>query len=57
MSVDNIITGISEGLGNRLLKLERKSDRRLFIDIGPEAVRDACVLMLEKLDARFQIAT
>jgi Ni,Fe-hydrogenase III component G len=57
MTVDNIITRISADLGDRLLKLEHKSDRRLFIDIKPEVVRDACDLMFVNLGARFQIAT
>ena len=57
MGIDNIITKISESLGDSLLSLEQKSDRRVYINIPPEAVRETSRLMLETLGARFQIAT
>jgi len=57
MGIDNIITKIREGLGASLLSLEQKSARRVYINIPPEAVREASRLMLETLAARFQIAT
>ena len=57
MSVDTIIDKISTELGEDLLKLERKSERRVYIDMAPEALKEASRLMFEDLGARFQIAT
>ena len=57
MGIDNIITKISAGLGDSLLSLEQKSGKRVYINIPPQAVREASRLMLETLAARFQIAT
>ena len=57
MSVDTIIDKISTVLGEDLLKLDRKSERRVYFDMAPEALKDASRLMFEDLGARFQIAT
>ena len=57
MGIDNIITKIREGLGDSLLSLEQKTEKRVYINIPPEAVRETSRLMLETLGARFQIAT
>jgi len=57
MGIDDIIRNISTGLGDSLLSLEQKSGARVYINIPPEAVREASRLMLETLGARFQIAT
>jgi Ni,Fe-hydrogenase III component G len=48
---------IIESLGERVLDLVRKSDRRLYIDIDPEEVVEVSRLMLEEFGARLQIAT
>ena len=52
-TVDRII----DALGERVLELARKSERRVYIDIAPESVVDASRLMLKEMDARLQIAT
>ena len=57
MGIDNIITRISEGLGDNLLSLKQKSTGRVYINIPPAAVRQTSRLMFETLGARFQIAT
>lgn len=57
MSLDDTITRIKQELGEHVLKIERKSDCRVYIDFEPVAVREASGLMLEALGARFQIAT
>ncbi len=57
MNLDDTISSINAELGNRMLKLDRKSDRRVYLDIAPEAVMDASRLMFEELGARLQIAT
>ena len=57
MEIDNIIEKIKPGLGKGMLDFQRKSNRRAYIGINPEVVREASRLMLEELGARFQIAT
>jgi len=57
MAINNTITKIRAGLGDKLLSLEQKSDKRIYVDIPPELVRETSRLMLESLAARFQIAT
>lgn len=57
MGTDNIITKIREGIGDSLLSLEQKTDKRVYINIPPQAVRETSRLMLETMGARFQIAT
>jgi Ni,Fe-hydrogenase III component G len=57
MNLDDTITRIETELGQELLSLDRKSDRRLYIDMTPVAVKEASRLMLGDIGARFQIAT
>ena len=57
MSLDDTITRIKQELGEHVLRIERKSDCRVYIDIEPAAVCEASSLMFEALGARFQIAT
>lgn len=57
MGIDDFTHQISTGLGEGVRGIERKSDRRAWIDIAPEAVTDASLLLFEGLGARFQIAT
>ena len=53
----DIITTIQRQLGNRILAVLRKSDRRIYIDITPQSVQEASRLMLDEFAARLQIAT
>ena len=53
----DIITAIQRQLGDRILAVLRKSDRRIYIDITPQSVQEASRLMLEEFAARLQIAT
>jgi len=53
MAVDRIILS----LGGQVLQLVRKSPRRVYIDVVPEAVVEASRLMFEEAGARLQIAT
>ena len=57
MNLDDTITRIENELGQELLSLDRKSDRRLYIDMTPVAVKEASRLMFGDIGARFQIAT
>ena len=52
-----IIAAIREQLGERLLHLEEKSERRVFLEVRPEDVPAATRLLFQQLGARFQIAT
>jgi len=51
------INRIRGALAHHLLNFEKKSDRRVFIDIAPETVLEATGLMFEEVGARLQIAT
>ena len=53
----DIITTIQSQLGDRILAVLRKSDRRIYIDITPQSVQEASRLMLDEFAARLQIAT
>jgi Ni,Fe-hydrogenase III component G len=57
MGIDDTITRISAELGERVLGIDRHSDRRVYIEIAPQTVIAAAQLMHQKLGARFQIAT
>jgi NADH-quinone oxidoreductase subunit C len=57
MNLDDTISRIEQALGDLAPKTERKSDRRVYIDIVPESVHEANSLMFGELGARFQIAT
>ena len=48
------ISRIREVLGDRLLRVDEKSTRRVFLEVIPSDVPDLTRLMLEDLQARFQ---
>ena len=51
------ISRIKEALGDRSLSIDEKSARRVFIEVMPSDVPGLTRLMLEGLQARFQIAS
>jgi Ni,Fe-hydrogenase III component G len=51
------VNRIRGALGNHILNFEKKSDRRIYIDIAPETVLEASSVMIEEIGARLQIAT
>lgn len=53
----DIITSIRSRLGDAILAVKRKSDRRIYFDIIPDTLEDASRLMLDEFGARLQIAT
>ena len=53
LTIDRII----RDLGEQVLESVRKSERRVFVEIAPESVKEASRLMFEKMGARLQIAT
>lgn len=48
---------IKEKFGNKLLKVFEKSDKRIYIDIKPEALVEIAGFIFKDLGARFIIAT
>jgi Ni,Fe-hydrogenase III component G len=57
MSLEQTISSIESELGDHILHVGRKSEHRVYIDVVPQAVKEASRLMFESLGARFQIAT
>ena len=52
-ALDRIVTA----LGDRLVDLQERSAKRVFLTVSPEAVPEISRLMIDDLQARFQIAT
>ncbi len=57
MNREEALNQIRNALGERLLRVEEKSAKRVFIEISPEDVPDTSRLLLKDVRARFQIAT
>jgi Ni,Fe-hydrogenase III component G len=57
MSANNTINRICGALGDHVLKMEHKSERRAYIEIAPETVYEASEVMFREIGARLQIAT
>ncbi len=57
MTREEALSRITRVLGERLLVVEEKSAKRVFVEVSPDDVPDTSRLMLGDLQARFQIAT
>jgi NADH:ubiquinone oxidoreductase subunit C len=57
MTLDVIAQKISERFGDRILKTEERSPRRLYIDIYPKDIVDVTRFLLKELELRFNIAS
>ena len=57
MTREEVRDRIKATLGDRLVDWQERSARRVFLTVSPEAVPDTTRLMLDDLQARFQIAT
>ncbi len=57
MPRDDVLSRIKTTLQDRLLGLEERSAKRVFIEVSPNDVPEASRLMFKDLQARFQIAT
>ena len=57
MTREEALSRIKTTLGARLLTVQEKSARRIFLDIAPDDVVETSRLMIDDLQARFQIAT
>lgn len=57
MTREDVLSRIKATLQDRLLGLEERSVKRVFIEVSPDDVPEASRLMFQDLQARFQIAT
>ena len=57
MSRENIINALRAQLGDYVLAFQSKSEQRAYLDIAPQALEKATLLLLGEFGARFQIAT
>ena len=57
MTVDTILQKINERFGDRILKSECKSDRRLYVDVYPKEIVDITRFLFKELGLRFNIAS
>ena len=57
MNTFDSITTLQTQLGDSILAVQRKSARRFYIEITPQALEQASRLLLETIGARLQIAT
>jgi len=57
MAREETLKKIQESLGKRIKKFFKKSEKRVYIDIDPEDLREAVKLIFRRLGARFNIAS
>lgn len=57
MNREDALSRLKAVLGDRLLDVEEKSARRVYIDVAPDDITKTSRLMVADLGARFQIAT
>ena len=57
MKMDEALNDISSRFGNRVLKLEKKSDKRAYIDISPSDIVPFTEYIFKGLAFRFNIAS
>ncbi len=57
MMMDDILKKIHEHFGDRVLKTEKKSSRRAYLDIYPKDIVDMVKYMFKDLGLRFNIAS
>ena len=57
MTIDDILKNINERFGDRVLKTERKSARRAYVDIYPKDIIDMAGYIFKDLGLRFNIAS
>ncbi|MBN2453024.1 MAG: NADH-quinone oxidoreductase subunit C [Candidatus Omnitrophica bacterium] len=57
MKIDDILKRLTDRYGDRLLKVERKSHKRAYIDIYPKEIVDVAGYIFRELGMRFNIAS
>jgi Ni,Fe-hydrogenase III component G len=53
----NIINGIKEKFSNKILKIDEKSTRRIYIDFNPQDVTEFAKFMFREMKCRFITAS
>ena len=57
MTIENILKNITDRFGDRVLKIDKKSSRRAYLDIYPRDVVDMVRYVFKDLGLRFNIAS
>ena len=57
MTVDTILQKINERFGDRILKSDIKSAKRLYVDVYPKEIVDITRFLFKELGLRFNIAS
>ena len=57
MTIDDILKNINDRFGDRVLKTEKKSSRRAYLDIYPKDIVDMAGYLFKDLGLRFNIAS
>lgn len=57
MAIDNILKNITAKFGDRILKTDKKSEKRAYLDIYPKDVVDVTRYIFKDLGLRFNIAS
>ena len=57
MTIDNMLKHITDRFGDKVLKVERKSDKRAYVDIYPKDIVDITRYLFKELGCRFNIAS
>jgi len=57
MTADNILQKMNEHFGDRILKAEKRSAKRLYVDIYPKEIVDIARYLFKELGFRFNIAS
>lgn len=57
MTREQTLSKIQNALGDRIVEWQRKSDRRVYVEVRPDDVAEATRLVFKDLGARFQTAS
>ena len=57
MKVDAVAEDLKSKFGEKILNIERKSDRRLYVDVEIQAIVPVTSYVFRELDSRFMIAS
>ena len=57
MNIDEILKRINEKLGSRILKVNKRSERRAYVDIYPKDIVDFTKFIFKEMGLRFNIAS
>ncbi len=57
MKIDDVLKNIQDKFGSKVLKAEKKNEKRAYIDMYPKDIVEFTLYMLKALKLRFNIAT